>query len=478
MTRPSQASSFCPGILLALLLSVAGTQVCRSQGKTTFQDHVFPLIETHCAKCHNSDKKKGDLDLSSQAGVLKGGASGAAVVSGNPDSSKLWKVVTHAEEPLMPPNKPRLSDKDLAVFKKWIADGLLETSGSKAVAATQPAVDLTLEVTDEGKPAGEPAMPKGLSTDPVFEAPQAGPVLSISSSPWAPIIAIAGQKQVLLYHSESLDRLGVLPYTNGQIHAIGFSRSGKLVFASGGIGGKSGRTAIWDVASGKAVGVVGAEFDSILASDISPDQSQLALGGPGRVLKLHSLSTGEAEHKIKKHTDWLSSIAYSPNGKMLATADRNGSIHVWDPENAQELFALAGHNSTVRALAWRRDSKILASCSEDGTLKTWELESGKQVKSWVAHEGGATGLAFSRDGLIASCGRNGKVRTWDIDGGKKVSMQVTDEFPLCVTFTHDGQRLAASTFSGKVLVWSARDGKVVGQLDAYPTRQKKSLAAR
>src|SRR5687767_10280290 len=134
------------GLVLTLALGSAS-----AQEKITYQDHILPLVENHCGKCHNPDKKKGDLDLSTYSGAMKGGGSGAVLVSGNVDSSKLWRCITHAEEPTMPPNKPRLPDKDLDVFKKWITGGLLETSGSKAL-ATKPSVDLTLQATSIGKP--------------------------------------------------------------------------------------------------------------------------------------------------------------------------------------------------------------------------------------------------------------------------------------------------------------------------------------
>src|SRR6266852_9717882 len=96
---------------LALTLAIAS-----AQEKITYQDHVLPLIENNCGKCHNPDKKKGDLDLTSYSGALKGGGSGPVVVAGNPDSSKLWKAITHAEDPTMPPNKPKLPDKELEIF--------------------------------------------------------------------------------------------------------------------------------------------------------------------------------------------------------------------------------------------------------------------------------------------------------------------------------------------------------------------------
>src|SRR5262245_27240771 len=92
-----------------------------AQEKVTFQDHVLPVVEANCAKCHNADKKKGDLDLTSYSGAMAGGASGKVIVPGDAEASKLIKVITHAEEPTMPPNRGRLADKEIAVFRKWIA---------------------------------------------------------------------------------------------------------------------------------------------------------------------------------------------------------------------------------------------------------------------------------------------------------------------------------------------------------------------
>src|SRR5213083_525931 len=105
---------------------IAATAPLVAQKKITFQDHVLPVVEANCAKCHNSDKKKGDLDLTSYSAALAGGASGKVLVSGDVDASKLWKAINHLEDPNMPPNRGKITDKELAVFRKWIAGGLLE----------------------------------------------------------------------------------------------------------------------------------------------------------------------------------------------------------------------------------------------------------------------------------------------------------------------------------------------------------------
>jgi WD40 repeat protein len=448
-----------------------------AQDKITYQDHILPLVEANCSKCHNADKKKADLDLTSYQGALKGSGSGVVVLSGNVDGSKIWKALTHSEEPYMPPNRPRLDDKELDLFKKWISGGLLENAGGKAVAAASAGVDLTLKADAIGKPDGPPPMPNELPIEPVVHTPRMSAVVGLASSPWAPVIAVAGQKQVLLYSSTNLSLLGILPFSEGQPVDLKFSRSAKLLLAAGGLGAKAGRIVVWDVTTGESFLTVGGEYDTVLSSDIRPDQTQIAFGGPSRLVKIYSIKSGEVQHKIKKHTDWVTAVAFSPNGEMLATADRNGGISIWDPDNAQEMFTLAGHKSAVTALSWRGDSKLLASSSEDGTVKLWEMKEGKQAKSWNAHGSGALSVAFSHEGNLVSCGRDNSVILWDSNGSKTRAMTAAPELPLRVCFSSDNERIFATDFSGRVTVFNAKDGKKSGELDPNPLPLADQLVA-
>ena len=278
-------TSLQPTLLRALASSLLILPAA-AEDKVTYQDHILPLVEANCSKCHNADKKKADLDLTSYQGALKGSGSGVVLVSGNPDGSKLWKAITHAEEPNMPPNRPKLADKELEVFRKWILGGLLETASGKAIAATAPAVDLTLKADTVGKPDGPPPMPKGLPLEPVVHTARMNAITGLAASPWAPVVAVAGQKQVLLFQGDTLAPLGILPFTEGQPVEVKFSRSGQVLLASGGWGAKSGRVVIWDVVTGKRMLTLGDDYDTVLAADIRPDQSQVALGGPSRLVKL------------------------------------------------------------------------------------------------------------------------------------------------------------------------------------------------
>ena len=281
---------------------------------------------------------------------------------------------------------------------------------------------------------------------------------------------------MLLFNSDSLELLGVLPFTEGEPVEVKFSRSGQLLLASGGRNAKSGRVVLWDVVTGKPLMTLGDDYDTVLAADIRPDQSQVALGGPSRIVKIWSTKSGELLHKIKKHTDWVTAIAFSPNGQMLATADRNGGISIWDPDSAQELFTLAGHKSAVTALSWRGDSKLLASASEDGTVKLWEMDEGKQVKSWTAHGSGTLSISYAHDGSLVTCGRDNAVILWDGTGKKLRDFEKCCDLPLRAVFSSDGARVFVTDFDGQVVAWAVKDGKRLGNLDANPLPSSPKLA--
>jgi len=465
---------FIGGVGLAALVASA-------QEKITFQDHVLPLVEANCAKCHNADKKKGDLDLTSYSGALSGGASGKVIVPGDADASKLVKVITHAEEPTMPPNRGKMADKEIAVFKKWIAGGLLETLNSKVVAG-KPTVDLSIAGGAIGKPVGPPPMPGDLLMEPAVSLKRATAITGLAASPWAPLLAVAGQKQVTLYHTDTLELLGVLPFKDEESYQpedLKFSRNGKLLVVGGGHAAKAGRVMVFDVTTGERIITVGSgqEFDSALGADISPDQSKIVIGGPSRMVKVFSTKDGSVLFKMKKHTDWVTAAAFSPNGEWLASADRNGGIVIWDADNGLEIHTLAGHKSAVTALSWRPDSKLLASVSEDGAAKIWEMQEGKQAKTWNPHPSGVLSISYTHDGRLVTCGRDNQVAAWSADGTKLKSFEFTNELPVRVTFTHDGARVVATDWQGQVIIWDTKTGKRIGELAANPPALAEQISA-
>ncbi|MDH3717403.1 MAG: WD40 repeat domain-containing protein, partial [Planctomycetota bacterium] len=291
------------------------------------------------------------------------------------------------------------------------------------------------------KPAGPPPLPENLLCQPVVYTQRAAAVAALAASPWAPLVAIGGQRQILLYHSQSAQLLGVLPFTEGVPQVVRFSRSGTLLLAGGGRSADRGVVVLYDVRSGRRLATIGDELDTVLAADIIDDHSQVALGGPARVVRIHATADGALLHTLSKHTDWVRAVQYSPDGVLLASADRSGAILIWEAQTAREYLQLAGHKAAVTSISWRADSNVLATASEDGNVKLWEISGGKQIKNWTAHPGGAQSISYTRDGRLVTAGRDKRVKLWDGQGKLLREFSGPSDIALSATATHDVTRV-------------------------------------
>src|SRR5688500_13410466 len=206
--------------LAAVLLPAA---FVAAQEKVTYNDHVRPIFNASCASCHNADKNTAGLNLTSYQTAISGSSSGKVLNAGDPAGSRLYLSVTHQQEPKMPKGGGKLSDKHLETIRKWIESGLLETGSSVALAPSKPKLEMKVAVA-VGRPAGEPPMPKGLPLEPIIRADRAAAPAAMAASPWAPLIAMSQPHQVLLYHAQTRDLLGVLPFPKGQAKTLNFSR--------------------------------------------------------------------------------------------------------------------------------------------------------------------------------------------------------------------------------------------------------------
>src|SRR5689334_18278814 len=151
---------------LAIPIFIASTmlgakQLAAQQEKITYQEHVRPIFNASCVSCHNPDKNKAGLDLTSYTSTMAGSSNGKVLQSGEPDSSMIYLLVTHQEEPHMPLKSNKLPDAQLEVIRKWIAGGLLDSVESSVAVADKPKVQLKLAAAPSAKPQVIP-MPKDL----------------------------------------------------------------------------------------------------------------------------------------------------------------------------------------------------------------------------------------------------------------------------------------------------------------------------
>ncbi|MEB3216716.1 MAG: NB-ARC domain-containing protein [Nostocales cyanobacterium 94392] len=150
---------------------------------------------------------------------------------------------------------------------------------------------------------------------------------------------------------------------------------------------------------------------------------------------------------------------FNPTGELFATAIEN-QIYLWDVDNIRKLHQLEGHTGWVRAIAFTPDGKILASGSHDSTIKLWNVETGQCLQTITGHTSNIQSLAFNRDGTILASGSNDKtVRLYDIPTGQCLILQGHTNNISFVNFHPFDEKLITASTDNTVRLWNIQTGE-------------------
>jgi Planctomycete cytochrome C/WD domain, G-beta repeat len=459
----------------ALVLLCAVPTFGEDEKKVNYEEHIKPIFREHCLSCHNQQDKQSDLALDTYVAALTGGSSGEIVKEGNSSGSRLMALINHSEQPHMPPDQDPIPEPKRNLIKTWIEQGMPENSGSM-IKRTNKAAAALLTSVSAGKPDGPPAMPEKTLRQPVTVTPRSAAIAAMAASPWAPLFAIGGQNQVSLYHSQTGELSGIIPFPEGEPQSLTFTRDGKQLLIGGGRHSHSGCAVLVDVTTGERIAKVGDELDIVLAADITFDKKRIAIGGPQKMVRIFDTFTGKMIVEMNKHTDWIFALRFSPDGVLLASGDRANGLVVWEAQSGLLYADLVGHKGEVRGLDFRPDSNVLASASKDGNVKLWDMFENKEVKSWAAHGGGATAIAYSQNGLIATAGMDARVKLWNAEGALQKEFAGLADSALEVAVTGDATQVAGGDWSGKVQLWQVADPNQTLVLAANPPSIEQRLA--
>jgi hypothetical protein len=463
-------------ILLQLTFAAAFTAPSSTDDglPVNFVDDVQPILREHCQSCHRGSRAKNGLNLKTMKGALLGGSSGAAVVPGDSSASLLYLVISHEKSPNMPPDEDRLPDELLDTIRQWIDEGCRETATSKpgVRAETGPAFEPVALPSSGGA-----VMPEGARTQPVWSTFRANTVTALAASPSAPLVAVAGHEQVTLYGLTHDRVLAVLPFPEGQVHSLRFSPTGAILLGGGGRAGDSGLAVAWDVVTGARLFELGDEPDVVLDADLSLDHSMVILGGPDRIARAYSTSSGELLYELTKHNDWVTACAFSPDGVLVATADRAGGLFVWEAMTGREFHQLEAIDGAINALDWRADSLVLAAACEGGDIRQYEMNNGNRVRRWNAHSG-VLALDWLPDGRIASAGRNHGTLLSNTDGSRSYAFSKSASPTTAIAATADGAHVLVGTLTGGLRHYVANEKTPHSYLRVNPRTNEERAVIR
>jgi len=219
---------------------------------------------------------------------------------------------------------------------------------------------------------------------------------------------------------------------------------------------------LWDLNTGNELKKYEGHLTRVYGASISPDGKHVASGGAGKdeksgmednTIRIYDKDTAKEVKKLEGHTGWVWRIAYSPDGKKIASAGMNdSSFRIWDVENGKTLInGEKAHDGYVVGVAWHPKGKQVLTAGRDLTVKLWDAETGKLVRTYGGLSDNPEAVAFNKDGKRFMVGEGKLVTVFDTESGK-VAHRFEDhtEQVLTVAFTPDGRR-GLSAGADKVL---------------------------
>ncbi|WP_010581993.1 WD40 domain-containing protein [Schlesneria paludicola] len=169
------------------------------------------------------------------------------------------------------------------------------------------------------------------------------------------------------------------------------------------------------------------------------------------------------------HAAGVSDVQWSPDGKKLASASRDGTVGIWDAAEGWELLAIPGHSHAAIRAAWSPDGQRIVSASLDGTVKIWDAEKGQELLTFRGHTGYVWTAVWSPDGTqLASSGSDETIQIWDANSG--TSLLVINEGTQAfsdVEWSPDGQKLASCSRDSEIRIWDSGTGHALVSLNGH-----------
>ena len=212
----------------------------------------------------------------------------------------------------------------------------------------------------------------------------------------------------------------------------------------------------------------------VYAVAFSPDGRLLASAGKDQTIKIWDLATDQEVRTLPGRGDLVSSVAFSPDGRLLASANgygedfRPADVRIWEVTTGQEVCTCRGHASAVAGVSFSPDGLRLASAGWDGCVRVWDVLTGLEVRA-LKHPDAVKCVAFSPDGnRLVSGGHDRVVRIWDVTTGQAVlTLSGHESDVLGVAFSPDGKRLVSGGWDQTVRVWDAVTGRQVHTLRGH-----------
>jgi WD40 repeat protein len=440
----------------------------------SYHRHVRPIFQMHCQGCHQPAKAEGSYLMTTYADLFKKGDHlEPGIVPGQPEKSYVINQITpqkKGDPPAMPRGREPLSEHQVKLITKWIAQGAKDDTPESAREA----------LVDMDHP-------------PVYHLPPV--ITALAYSPDSKLLAISGYHEVLLHNADGSGLAARLVGQSERIQSLAFSPDGRWLAVTGGVPGRFGEVQVWDVVKKRLKLSLPVTFDTVYGARWSPDGKKLSFGGADNSLRAIEALTGEQILYQGGHSDWVLDTVFSKDASHLVSVSRDMSMKLTEVatqrlvDNITSITpgALKGGLMTVDRHP-TKDELLIGGA--DGVPKLYQMYRTKErkigddfnfIRKYGALPGRIFSARFNADGsrFIAGSSKDGsgEVRVYQTADAKLISKLAGERGAVyAVAYRPDGKQVASGGFDGVVRLNDPDTGALLHEFVPCPLTPPKAAA--